>query len=259
MTRQPFQGKTLMAILAHPDDEAFGLGGTLSRYKDLGAQTIVVCATRGEAGKCGDPPLCKPEELGQVREMETRCSCNILQVNQLHFLDYRDQDTNMAEPLEIVGKMVQLIRRYRPDAVITFGPDGLSGHKDHTAVGHYATMAYLLSEDVTAYPGQEAFRPQYLYYLCLLKRMTRIMGRGFGKPDQHIHVAVPIRDYLDKKRAAIQCHQTQIMSIRRIGYLSDPYVADPEVDEIRSFEYFYQAFPLIPIRRRDEPWRNELF
>ncbi|MBC9784672.1 PIG-L family deacetylase [Heliobacterium chlorum] len=254
-----FAGKRLMAILAHPDDESFGMGGTLARYKDLGVETVLVCATRGEAGKCGDPPLCWPEDLGQFREEETRRACAVLQIDHLHFLDYRDQDTNVAPPWEIVGKMIALIRRYRPDVLVTFGPEGLSGHKDHTSISHYATMAYLLSGSTDAYRGYEPYQCPYLYYICLHPGISRTMGRGFSRPTSQIHVAVPVRQYLPQKRAAIDCHQTQIGSIRRIGYLSGPSIDDPEVDQLRSFEYYHQVFPQIPLRDDGEGMRSELF
>ncbi|MZP29705.1 PIG-L family deacetylase [Heliobacterium undosum] len=244
-----FAGKTLMAILAHPDDESFGMGGTLARYKALGARTVVVCATRGEAGKCGDPPLCDPADLGKVREDETRRACNLLQVDELHFLDYRDQETNIAPPAEIVEKMVRLIRRYQPDGIVTFGPDGMSGHKDHTTVGHYASMAYLLSGSAAR-----------LYFLCLHPAVVARMGRGFARPVEQIHAAVPVRDYLQRKRDAIFCHQTQIGSIRRIGYLSEPSpIDDPELDQLRSFEYFHQVFPPRPLRQAGEEMEQDLF
>ena len=82
--------KRLLAVFAHPDDEAFGTGGTLSRYAAEGTHVVLVCATRGEAGEISDPDLATAETLGQAREEELRCSVEAMGVSELIFLDYRD-------------------------------------------------------------------------------------------------------------------------------------------------------------------------
>ena len=69
---------SLMAVLAHPDDESFGNGGTLAKYTEQGVVTSLVCATRGEAGEISDPSLATRENLGQVREQELRLACLII-------------------------------------------------------------------------------------------------------------------------------------------------------------------------------------
>jgi len=79
-----------MAIYAHPDDEAFGTGGTISRYTSEGVKVYLVSATRGEVGEISDPSLATPETLGCVREDELRCAAETMGVTQLVFLDYRD-------------------------------------------------------------------------------------------------------------------------------------------------------------------------
>jgi LmbE family N-acetylglucosaminyl deacetylase len=142
-----------MAVFAHPDDESFGIGGTLARYSaDPGVQVVLVCATRGEAGEISDPSLGTKDRLAEVREAELRCAVTALGIDELLLLDYRDsgmagtpenlhpQSLNMADFDEVVGKIVYQIRRLRPDVIITFDPTGGYGHPDHVAI-HYHTRA----------------------------------------------------------------------------------------------------------------------
>ncbi|MCA1597811.1 MAG: PIG-L family deacetylase [Chloroflexi bacterium] len=95
--------KCLLAVFAHPDDEAFGVAGVMRKYRDEGVKTALVCATRGEAGEISDPALATPETLGQVREGELRAAARIMGIEDVSFLDYRDGDTT-----------ARLVRHRRP-------------------------------------------------------------------------------------------------------------------------------------------------
>jgi LmbE family N-acetylglucosaminyl deacetylase len=146
---------TLMAVFAHPDDESFGIGGTLARYgADPDVRVVLVCATRGEAGEISDPELATPERLGDVRERELRCACQVLEIDALHLLGYRDsgmagtpenrdpRSLAMADADKVVGKVVAHIRLERPDVVVTFDEMGGYGHPDHIAIHHHAAAAF---------------------------------------------------------------------------------------------------------------------
>ena len=126
MSSSPDQPLTLMVIFAHPDDETFGIGGTIARYgADPDVRVVLICATRGEAGEISDPKLATPARLGEVREAELRCACRTMGVDSLHFLGYRDSGMvgteenmdpralTMADPDEAVGRIVTLIRHER--------------------------------------------------------------------------------------------------------------------------------------------------
>ena len=82
--------ETLLALFAHPDDEAFGSGGTLAHYAASGTMTALVCSTNGDVGEIADPALATPETLWQVRQDELRCAAGMLGVQELIFLGYRD-------------------------------------------------------------------------------------------------------------------------------------------------------------------------
>src|SRR5262245_28885954 len=150
---------TLLAVFAHPDDEAFGVGGTMTRYSEQGVRTVLVCATRGEVGEISDPALATPETLGEVREQELRCACDALRIKDLIFLDYRDSGMKgtpendderslyRADPLEAIGKLVKIIREVKPQVVITFEPYGGYGHPDHIAISKHTTAAFGAAAD----------------------------------------------------------------------------------------------------------------
>jgi LmbE family N-acetylglucosaminyl deacetylase len=125
----------LMCVLAHPDDESLGMGGTLAKYAREGIHTHLITATRGERGRFGDAAV-RPElhVVGATREAELRAAAKELGIRSVDFLDYIDGDLDRADPIEVQGKIAAHIRRIRPQVVATFGPDGAYGHPDHIAI-----------------------------------------------------------------------------------------------------------------------------
>ena len=132
--RLPLAGRTVLGIFAHPDDESLACGGTLARLADAGARVVVLCATRGEAGSISDPALVPHGDLGRVRERELRDAAAVLGVADVIVLDHPDGDLRWDDVAELHEEIVDAIRRYRPDAVITFAEDGLYWHLDHIGV-----------------------------------------------------------------------------------------------------------------------------
>jgi GlcNAc-PI de-N-acetylase len=122
----------LMGVLAHPDDESLGIGGTLAKYADEGIETYLVTATRGEPGRFGEsgekPP---PDVVGRVREAELHEAARVLGVREVRFLDYYDGDLDQVNVTEAVARIADHLRRVKPYVVITFGPEGAYGHPDH--------------------------------------------------------------------------------------------------------------------------------
>ena len=138
----------LMCVLAHPDDESLGMGGTLARYASEGVETYLVTATRGERGWFGDEKE-NPgfEALGRIREAELRCAAETLGISEVHFMDYIDGNLDEAPYDEAVGKVISHLRRVKPDLVITFAPDGAYGHPDHIAICQITTAAVVCAAD----------------------------------------------------------------------------------------------------------------
>ena len=146
----------ILAVFAHPDDESFCAGGTLAKYAAEGAEIMVVSATRGEAGQIRDMRAATRQTLGKVREHELRLACRQLGIRHAVCLDYGDGTLQDVDPEALTAGIVRTVREFRPNAVITFGPDGAYGHPDHVAIGGATTTACTLAGDAAAFPEQIA-------------------------------------------------------------------------------------------------------
>jgi N-acetyl-1-D-myo-inositol-2-amino-2-deoxy-alpha-D-glucopyranoside deacetylase len=235
--------KILLAVLAHPDDESFGMGGTLALYASRGMEVHLICATRGEVGEVNPELLEGFASIASLRESELRCAAKILGLAGVHFLGYRDSgmpgspDNNhpqalAAQPIEdVAGKVVAYIRDLKPHIVLTFDPIGGYRHPDHIAIHQATVMAFEQAGNPnfasTTFP---IHNPQRLYFHKmpngLLKFAVKILPL-FGK-DPHkfgsngdidlvpiaetnfpTHARIDIRKVLDKKEKAGACHASQ--------------------------------------------------
>ena len=159
----------LLGVFAHPDDETFCAGGTLAKYVAAGWEVMVVSATRGQAGQIRDPQAATRRSLGQVREREFYAACEQLGIRHAHVLDYMDGTLQDVDPRELTGAVVQIMRAFRPDVVITFGPDGAYGHPDHIAIGAATTRAFEQAGSSRYFPeqlaaGRRPHKPTQLYH-----------------------------------------------------------------------------------------------
>ncbi|GAA4445732.1 PIG-L deacetylase family protein [Phytohabitans houttuyneae] len=132
---------TVLGIWAHPDDEAYLSGGLMALATDAGARVACVTATRGELGT-PDPALWPPDRLAATRATELASCLEILGVREHHWLGHRDGGCAAADPAPAVERLCELLDQVRPDTVLTFGPDGITGHPDHRAVSAWATAAF---------------------------------------------------------------------------------------------------------------------
>ena len=133
--------RRLLGVFAHPDDETFCAGGTFAGYAARGAEVMVISATRGQAGQIRDAAVGTRRTIGAVRERELRLACGRLGITQVRCLDYLDGGLADADFGALVDEVADIIREFRPDGVITFGPDGGYGHPDHIAISAVATAA----------------------------------------------------------------------------------------------------------------------
>src|SRR5437867_3401693 len=136
-------GIRLAAVFAHPDDDTYGLGGTLAMNGDEVEYTLIV-ATSGEAGPISDPSLATRENLAEVREGEEREALEVLGVADpsAHFLRYPDGGLKGVPRDELIERIADVLRSARPHVVVTFGPEGITKHDDHITVGQAATEAF---------------------------------------------------------------------------------------------------------------------
>lgn len=235
--------KTLLAVLAHPDDESFGLGGTLALYAKRGYDTYLACATRGEAGTVDAEHLRDFKDIASLRTAELDCAAGHLGLKDVVYLGYRDSgmpgsddnkhpDAQVQHSVEeVAGRVVKLIRELKPDVVLTFDPIGGYKHPDHIHIHKATVLAFDKANDASFHPEAGApFQPRGLYFQVFprwfLKVMTRIMPI-FGKDPRKwgrngdidlkdladvnfpVHVRLDIREVDDVKREAGACHASQ--------------------------------------------------
>jgi len=221
---------TLALVHAHPDDEAISTGGVMMKAKAHGHRVVLVTATRGEAGEIYnmDEEASRPR-LGEIRTEELKSAAEILGVDRLEFLGYRDSgmvDTpdnkdprsfHQAKLEDAAGKLAVFIREERPDVVVTYAEDGVYGHPDHIKA-HHVTNAAL---DIVQREGSPARK---LYYTAIPRSMMeafvqqmpeeaqRAMGgnmRIAGTPDELVTTRVDVHDYVERKRDAFRAHASQ--------------------------------------------------
>jgi LmbE family N-acetylglucosaminyl deacetylase len=131
---------TILGIWAHPDDEAYLSGGVMAIARELGSRVVCVTATRGELGTA-DPQAWPPQRLATERTGELARCLDILGVTEHQWLDYQDGQCAIASAPEALSILSDVIDEVRPDTVLTFGPDGFTGHPDHRAIGEWAAAA----------------------------------------------------------------------------------------------------------------------
>ena len=146
----------LLGVYAHPDDEAFCVGGTLAKYAAAGAEIMVISATRGEAGQIRDAFAATRRTLGEVRANEMRLACKHLGVQHCVCLDFGDGKLRELDEALLVTKIVEIMRHFRPDVVLTFGSDGAYGHPDHITIGAATDTAFQLVYETGVASEQEA-------------------------------------------------------------------------------------------------------
>lgn len=241
----------LMCILAHPDDETLGCGGTLAAYAAEGIETYVLTATRGEHGWFGDPDA-NPgtQALGLLREAELRAATAALGVTELTLLDYIDGELDAAPPAEVIGRIAEQIRRVRPQVVVTFGHDGIYGHPDHIAISQLTTAAV-----VAAGSGPNAHVVQKLYQRIASREFLETYEAAFGElvmtidacerrgppwPEWAITTRLDARPYWRRVWDAVRCHTTQLPLYARLAALPEEHH-----ERMWGTQEFYRAFSLV--------------
>ena len=170
-------GCRLLGVFAHPDDETFCAGGTFARYAGQGAEIMVVSATRGQAGQIRDVAAGNRRTIAAVREAELRLACSRLGIMKVRCLDHVDGTLADAGFSALVDEVAQVICEFRPDIVITFGPDGGYGHPDHITISAATTAACQRAAVPGRRPGRTVAQPSRLYYRCFPQGDLLIMER----------------------------------------------------------------------------------
>lgn len=259
----------LMCVLAHPDDESLGMGGTLAKYSREGVQTYLITATRGERGRFGtaakSPGL---ETVGRIRAAELLAAAEELGIHQVDFLDYLDGELDQAPPTEAIAKIVARLRAIRPQVVVTFGPDGAYGHPDHIAICQFTTAAVASAADpefaTCAGDGGTAgpHRVSKLYYMAWSHgkwaayqnafRELKITVDGQDRraspwPDWAVTTSIDTGPYWETVWRAVCRHQTQMSIYQGLEDLPAEHH-----QALWGSQEYYRTFSLVNGGRRRE-------
>jgi len=235
---------TLLSVLAHPDDESFGMGGTLAYYASRGVKVYLVCATLGEAGDVPSELMQEGGSAAAIRRRELECAAGELGLSGVFYLGYRDSgmlgSTDNVHPQALAAqttgtvakKVADYIRQLHPQVVLTFDPIGGYKHPDHVAI-HRATVAGFDLAANSEYVSADApYRAQKLYYHIMPKgwlrwtlRLLPLFGRDpryYGRNkdidlvalveegDFPTHAKIDYKNVASQKDAAAACHESQL-------------------------------------------------
>lgn len=267
----------MIVVVAHPDDESFMAGGSLSKYARAGWQIDVVCATRGENGSSGPVTVESKEELARVRSQEMQKACSLLGVSSLVFLDYKDGKLKALHPGELEDKLQKIFIETAPDIVVTFEPNGVSNHPDHCKISLACTYAF---QEYIAYINEvkinqinELNRPSHpreqwkvafadlvrqsdepkLYFAVMPESIAdyyikhKIVPEiSFDKPwrgipDKLVTTVIDIEEFMESKARALNAHVTQMQDVERFYSAPNPILMKQEYFVLR-YQGKYEIF-----------------
>lgn len=216
----------ILAVFAHPDDETFLAGGTLAKYAAFGWKVFVLSATRGEAGQRGDyeDGNLSSAEFALVREREMETACRALGAEKPHFLNCADGGVARDCGDSATAKIIRVAHDVKPDVVITFGPDGVSGHSDHVAIGRIATAA---ARDAGIHSLYYVLRTESLPTCCIPQAPV---------PSPPITTVIEVSGFRERKLLAMRCYRSQKHMLPE-----DPAVIG---DMLNGQEHFHRAIPV---------------
>lgn len=256
--------RRLMAVLAHPDDESLGFGGTLAKYVSEGVECALVTATRGQAGRYRGLPQSHPEHpgaerLAEIREAELRAAAAALGIRDLTLLDYHDQQLDRAEPSVAIDAIAAQVRRFRPDVVLTFGADGGYGHPDHIAVSQFTTAAVVRAAGARPPDGDGDRHPPHavskLYYLAWPKAAWEAYEAAFRRlistvdgqerqgtpwPDWALTTVIDTRAFWSTVWQAVSCHESQVTAYEKLRDL-----APHHHEALWGWQSYYRVFSTV--------------
>lgn len=266
----------LLTVHAHPDDEASKGAGTVAKYAAQGVRTVLVCCTGGEAGDILNPAMERPEvreNLARVRLEELRGATGIIGYDELVLLGYKDsgmpgEPSNddpacfaQADLEEAVGRLVEVIRRVRPQVVVTYLDDQQGyRHPDHLRVHEISVPAFEKAGDPGAFPGTgEPWQPLKLYYVTwsrarMVAHHEKFLELGLESPydpawfdrpsgDHRITTRIDVSDHADVRREALLAHATQIDPASPFWFGLPPEIARG----VHPYEEYVLARSLVPV------------
>ena len=238
-----------MCVLAHPDDESLGTGGTLAKYAAEGVETYVVTATRGERGRFGDgTDRPGPDVVGRTREAELRAAAQTLGVREVCVLGYPDGGLDAVPPAVAQEAIAEHLLRVKPHIVITFGPEGSYGHPDHIAISQFTTAAIVLAASqghaVSKLYQMAWSAATWAAYQAALKTLTStvdgVVRHVVPAPDWEITTRIDTSEVWPTVWRAVLCHRTQMSIYANLAALP------PEHHRaLWGVQEYYRVFSLV--------------
>ncbi|MDF2682495.1 MAG: hypothetical protein K0R47_3685 [Brevibacillus sp.] len=220
--------KKVMVVFPHPDDESFACGGTLAKCRDASQMTCLICVTSGCGGRTGPFEIDCREKLARLREQELGKAAEVLGISRLDLFRYPDGSLVKTDIDELVGRIYEAIVDWKPDVVVTFPPDGVTGHPDHIVTCRATTRAVEQAEQVLSpdeYPD--------LYYVSIPHYYDHCPDKG-PQPSVPITGKVDITRFRLQKGEALRAHQSQVYSVNR----AYPGVIEGDFGVIGCYEYY---------------------
>ncbi len=244
--------RSILSIFAHPDDESYGVGGTLAKYHDEGVRLTLFTLTDGGSGsKRLQPGILPDAPLGECRLKELEKACEVLGIDRLITGGFLDGGLDKTDPNLMIDKIESVILEERPDIIITFHPNGLSGHKDHIAATYVTKKAFKKAAKANGYlPPHQAKK---LYYYSISPPMAAILRELYPQKNYYsirkneATTIVNIKPYVAQRLKALKCHQTQ--------FDMKKYVED--VITARFYREYFQRY--YPTPQPGEPRETDLF
>lgn len=208
---------TVLGIWAHPDDEAYLCGGLMALAAEAGNRVVCVTATRGEHGT-DDPRAWPPERLARRRAEELRVSLTALGVEEHRWLWHADGECAAAPLASAAAAVAELIDEVRPDTIVTFGPDGFTGHPDHVAVSRWVERACDLAGTSPARVWWAVAAESWATRYRSLHERVPVFGdaRPVTVPDERLVAIVDPTDViLDRKMVALRAQRSQTRPLLR--------------------------------------------
>jgi len=275
--------RTLIFVGAHPDDESICVGATLAHYAAAGVKVYYICATRGEVGQANPEKMKGYSTLGDLRSAELQCAAQALGLTDVIHLGYRDSGMTgwednkhplalVSAPLEqIVGRIIAIFHKLKPDIVITFDPIGGYRHPDHIVTHNATVKAFYAAGDKKRYPESgTSFQPKKLYFNVTPRRLLRMevrvssfLGRDMHKVGRNKNIDLadiaaenfpvnavirPTQKAVQAKERAMLCHASMLSCV------SPRYTIFSLVDKFFGYrEYYMRAYPPVKswLRERD--------
>jgi LmbE family N-acetylglucosaminyl deacetylase len=206
--------RKLLCVTAHPDDEVATFGGTVSHYARQGVHCRLICLTAGESAR-NRGPAADPAALKALRREELAAACKLLEFASHEVWDMGDARLPQAPFYYVVGRLVAEIRKFLPEVVISFGPEGsLTAHPDHGMAGTFATTAFHWAAHESFFPelNLPPFQAQRLYYTTAAFQPPQFEPVWLPFSD----LAMPVGEFLERKIEAFGLHRSQAPLLERV-------------------------------------------